>query len=153
MAAREQDVTKKKEETERMRQTMAAARDSEVAVINAEREANVTIINTRKLIEQKKGEAEIAQIQNTMLLEKRKAETDSAYYSVTREAESMRERLTEPFLRYTLFTALANSTKIYFGEKIPTIFSDLISATALTRVPEAAAAAAAPTPQQGTQKK
>ncbi len=30
VAAREQEVTKKREETERMRQTMAAARDSEV---------------------------------------------------------------------------------------------------------------------------
>lgn len=102
-------------------------------MINAEREANVTIINTRKLIEQKKGESEIAQIQNSMLVEKRRAETDSAFYAVTKEAEAMRERLTEPFLRYTLFTALANSTKIYFGEKIPTIFSDLISATSLTQ--------------------
>ena len=127
-----------------MRQTMAAGRDSEVAVINAEREANVTIINTRKLIEQKKGEAEIAQIQNTMLVEKRRAETDSAFYAVTREAEAMQGRLTEPFLRYTLFTALANSTKIYFGEKIPTIFSDLIAATGLTRVEAPPSPAPAP---------
>ena len=45
-----------------MKQTMAATRDAEIAVILANREANVTIINTQKQIEQKKGESEIARV-------------------------------------------------------------------------------------------
>ncbi len=53
VAAREQEVTRKREETERMKLTMAAARDAEISIISAEREANVTVINTRKQIEQK----------------------------------------------------------------------------------------------------
>ena len=77
-----------------------------------------------------------------MLIEKRKAEADSAHYSVMREAEAMKERLSEPFLRYTLFTALANTTKIYFGEKIPTIFLDLMNTPQLTEMRSAAAAVA-----------
>lgn len=59
-----------------MKQTMGAARDAEISIILAEREANVTVINTRKQIEQKKGEAEISQIQNQMMMEKRKANCD-----------------------------------------------------------------------------
>lgn len=30
----------------------------------------------------------------------------------------------EEYLRYVLYTSLANNTKIYFGDKIPTIFTD-----------------------------
>lgn len=127
VAAREQEVTRKREETERMKQTIAATRDAEIAVIHAEREANVTIINTRKLIEKKKGEQEIAHIEDQMQLAKRKAEADAHKYALEKEAEALHQKLTEPYLRYVLFTSLANSTKIYFGEKIPTIFSDMIN--------------------------
>ena len=76
----------------------------------------------------------MAEIDNAMETARRKADADATYYTVMKEAEAMRARLTEPFLRYTLFTSLANSTKIYFGEKIPTIFSDMIGARALTDV-------------------
>lgn len=119
-----------------------SARDAEIAVINAEREANVTVINTRKKISEKRGELEMAQIQNEMLLSKQKAEADAAYYTMMKEAESWSAKLTEPYLRYVLFTSLANSTKIYFGEKIPTIFSEmLVGASALTAQHAATAAA------------
>lgn len=131
VAAREQEVTRKREETERLKQTIAATRDAEIAVINAEREANVTIINTRKLIERKRGEQEMAKIENEMQLQRHKLAAEA----IRLEAEATQLKLTEPFLRYTLFTALANSTKIYFGEKIPTIFSDMI-ASKLTQIDE-----------------
>lgn len=154
VAAREQDVTKKREETERLKQTIAATRDADIAVIMAEREANVTIINTRKKIAEKKGSQEIADIENQMLLAKQRAQTDALHYAIIKEAEALHAKLTEPFLRcacadgfrgvsthfantrrYTLFTAFANNTKIYFGERIPTIFSDMLgSAQALTQM-------------------
>lgn len=142
VAAREQEVTRKREETEKLRQTIAAQRDAEIAVLNAEKEANVTIIQTRKLIEKKKGEAEISRIENEMLLEKLRAETDAMHHRAKMEAEAMKAKLTEPYLRYTLFQALSNNTKIYFGEKIPSIFSDFLtgSAAALTRISEAPSA-------------
>jgi hypothetical protein len=120
-------VTKKREETERLKQTIAASRDAEIAIIEATREANVTIIGTRKKIAEKEGQQQIAKIEDEMNLAKQKANADALHYTITREAEAMQARLSEPFLRYTLFTSLANSTKIYFGEKIPTIFSDIIS--------------------------
>jgi hypothetical protein len=85
-----------------------------------------------------KGESEISQIQNHMMLEKRKAETDSSFYAVTKEAEAMAKKLSEAFLRYTLFTSLANSTKIYFGPSIPNIFLDMIQAPELTKLAQEA---------------
>merc|ERR1711991_1202694 len=105
-----------------------AHRDAEIAVIQAEREANVTLIDTRKRLAAKEGEQRMEAIHNAMTLARRKAETDAAHYAIVREAEATNAKLTEAYLRYTLFTSLANSTKIYFGEKIPTIFSDLIGA-------------------------
>jgi hypothetical protein len=47
-----------------------------------------------------------------LVLLQKKAETDAAFYSVTKEAQSLKEKLSEAFLRYTLFTSLANSTKV-----------------------------------------
>jgi len=132
VAEREQEVLRKREETERMKQTIAAQRDAEVAVIQAQKDANVTLINTKKMIEVKKGDEEIARIGNAMLLEHQKAHADAAYYSAHREAEGLKEKLSEAYLRYVMFTSLANTTKIYFGEKIPTIFADMLSAQART---------------------
>jgi len=117
-----------------LKQTIAAKRDAEIAVIQAEKEANVTSINTMKLIEEKKGAAKMEQIENEMTLKRMKAEADAAHYTVMKEAEAMKQKLSEEFLRYTLFTSLANSTKIYFGEKIPTIFTDFIGASSLTQI-------------------
>lgn len=136
VAAREQEVSRKREETERMRQTMAATRDAEIAIIQAEREANVTIIGTRQQLAAKEGMRQLADIDNAMRIARSKADTDADYYRVEREATALQKKLTEPYLRYTLFTSLANSTKIYFGEKIPTIFSDMIAAKITQTPPE-----------------
>jgi len=43
---------------------------------------------------------------------------------ITKEAEANQMKYTENFLKYILYTSLANNTKIYFGEKIPSIFID-----------------------------
>jgi hypothetical protein len=39
------------------------------------------------------------------------------------EAEANTKLLTDQFLEYTRTMAIANQTKIYFGDKIPSMFS------------------------------
>jgi len=44
-----------------------------------------------------------------------------------REAEANKLKYTENYLKYVLYTSLANNTKIFFGEKIPNIFSQFLN--------------------------
>jgi len=126
VAVENEKVTKKEEETTRLRVTMQAQREAEVAKINAEMEASVSRIAMDKEIMLKDGERQKADIENQMLLSREKAQTDAAFYKIVKESEANEARYTENFLRYTLFTSLSNNTKIYFGEKIPQIFIDFI---------------------------
>lgn len=41
----------------------------------------------------------------------------------------------EQYLRYVLYTSLANNTKIYFGEKVPSIFADFITPEQKQKLP------------------
>ncbi len=52
------------------------------------------------------------------------AMADALYYQITREAEANAQKLTPEYLRLVLYQAIANNTKIYFGESIPQIFLD-----------------------------
>lgn len=53
-------------------------------------------------------------------------ETDAYFYQISKQAEANKLLYSEEYLRALLYQSLANNTKIYFGEKIPTIFLDLI---------------------------
>jgi len=119
-------VARKEEEVLRMRATMQAQRDAEIAQINAEKEANISMINSRRQIAETEAQLKKEKIMNEIYLSHEKALTDAEYYSITKQAEANQKRYTEEYLRYVLYTSLANNTKIYFGEKIPTIFADFI---------------------------
>ena len=53
-----------------------------------------------------------------------KAEADAEFYRAQKEAEANRMRLTPELLQLETVRALANNTKIYFGDSIPRIFTD-----------------------------
>ncbi len=44
---------------------------------------------------------------------------------VTQEAEAMKAKLTPEFLQLAFMQAIANNTKLYFGEKLPSMLLDL----------------------------
>jgi len=52
--------------------------------------------------------------------------SDAEYYQTMRLAEANKNLYTEEFLRYTLYSSLSNNPKIFFGEKLPEIFKDLM---------------------------
>lgn len=57
-----------------------------------------------------------------MHLEREKAIADASFYRGIKEAEANEKKLTPEFLEYTHILAVANNTKVYFGEKIPSLF-------------------------------
>jgi len=72
-------------------------------------------------IQEKEAEAKISKINDEIAFNKRKRETDSTNYAAMKEAEANRARFTPEFLEYTRLTALKDNTKIYFGDKIPSM--------------------------------
>jgi len=58
-----------------------------------------------------------------MHLAKEKAQADASAYRLKAEAESNVALLTPPYLEYIKSQAVANATKIFFGNSIPTMFS------------------------------
>jgi len=119
-------VAKAEENTILLRARMTAQKDSDVAVIQANKEASVSIINAEKEMKQKEVQKRSSEIDAEIELLKRKVETDSYFYQITKQAEANKLLYTEEYLRALLYQSLANNTKIFFGEKIPSIFLDLI---------------------------
>lgn len=94
------------------------------AVIEAEKEAMVAAIHLNRTLAEKLNEQRIAGIENDMRRDKVQVEADAELYRATKEAEANRLRLTPELLHLETIRALANNTKIYFGESIPNIFID-----------------------------
>eukprot|EP01127_Copromyxa_protea_P008059 TRINITY_DN1841_c0_g1_i1.p1 TRINITY_DN1841_c0_g1~~TRINITY_DN1841_c0_g1_i1.p1 ORF type:complete len:337 (-),score=60.76 TRINITY_DN1841_c0_g1_i1:63-1049(-) len=120
-------VAKAEEEISLLRATMSAQKDADVAVIVAKQEAAVAMINTEKEIKQKEAQKLRAMVEADIELLKRKVETDAHFYQISKSAEANKLLYTEEYLRALLYQSLANNTKIYFGDKIPTIFSSMLS--------------------------
>lgn len=124
IAQQEAQVARTRAETERMKMVVASERDAQIAVISAQKEANVSAIVTEKEILVKEGERKKAIIMNDMLVSAEKAKADALYYQLEREAQGNKLKHTPAFLKLELFKALAQNTKVFFGESIPKIFSD-----------------------------
>jgi len=113
VAQQTQALVEKNAETERKK-----------AVIEAEKYAMVEAIELNRTLALKLNEQRIANIENEMVLAQAKARADAEYYSSEREAEANKLRLTPELLQLEAVRALANNTKVYFGEKLPGLFVD-----------------------------
>merc|ERR1712185_465974 len=94
------------------------------ALIEAEKVAAVEAVQLERALKQKDNEQQLATIQNEMVAARSKAEADAELYRATKEAESNRIRLTPEFLQLEAVRALANNTKVFWGERLPSIYID-----------------------------
>jgi hypothetical protein len=113
IATQVQKVVEKEAETESRR-----------AAIEANKIAAVSEINMQKEIAEKESLQKISLIQDAMHLQREKTLADAEHYRALKEAEANSLRLTDAFLQYTQIRSLSNTTKIYFGEKLPSVFMD-----------------------------
>jgi len=61
--------------------------------------------------------------------------TDAEFYSITKAAEANQAKYTPEYLRFVLYSSLANNTKIFFGDKIPSIFAGMIDEQSAKKLP------------------
>ena len=108
-----QKVVEKEAETERRR-----------AVIDAEKLAQVAKIQYEQKILGKESEKRIAEIEAEMHLAKERSLADANKYKSDTESISNKSKFTPEYLQWSMYQALAQNTKIYFGNSIPNIFLD-----------------------------
>ena len=113
VAAQTQLLVEKEAETERKR-----------AISDAEKRSAVNEIELSKRLAEKENEQRLEQIANEMHLAKLKAAADAEFYAATREAEANAQRITPELIQLEAVRALANNTKVYFGESLPKMFVD-----------------------------
>jgi len=110
VAVETQRLVEKQAETERKK-----------AIIEAQKLAAVEAIELERHLKQKESEAAIADIQNRMHTDKAKADAEAELYRVSKEAEANKLLLTPEYLQLEAARAIANNTKIYWGEKLPQV--------------------------------
>jgi len=94
------------------------------AIIEAEKISLVEAIELNRSLAQKLSQQRVAEIENEMHAAKARAQADAEFYRVQREAEANRLLLTPEMLQLEAVRALANNTKVYFGDKLPGVFVD-----------------------------
>jgi len=120
-----QKVVEKEAETERKK-----------AVIEAEKQALVAKIKYEQKIMEKESEKKISEIEVAMKLNSEKSIADAAFYRAHKEIESNKLKLTPEYLDYIKYQAIAQNTKIYFGNQIPSMFYDSFSAASTIKKTE-----------------
>jgi len=113
-------VVKREAETEKMR-----------ALVEAEKLAAVEAVALELKLKQKQSEQAIAEISNQMLANNSKAEADAYFYRLKREAEANSLLLTPNYLQLEAVRALSNNTKIFWGDRLPSVYADGTAATLL----------------------
>ncbi|CAF4170174.1 unnamed protein product [Rotaria sp. Silwood2] len=108
-----QQVVEKEAETDRRR-----------AVIEAEKLAQVAKIQYQQKISGKESEKRIAEIEAEMHLARERSLADANKYKIDTEAESNKMKLTPEFLQLSMYQAIAQNTKVFFGNSIPNIFTN-----------------------------
>merc|ERR1712196_457003 len=111
VAIQTQRLVEKEAETERKK-----------AIIEAEKQAEVARINLAQELTEKQNQQKMEEIANNMTVAKAKAQADAEFYRASKEAEANRVRITPELIQLEAVRAIANNTKMYFGDKLPSVF-------------------------------
>jgi len=113
VAEQTQRLIEKQAETERLR-----------AMIDAEKLAAVEKVVLERSLRERENEQLKANIANEMYTAKARADADAELYRATKEAEANKMRLTPELLQLEAVKALASNTKVFWGEKLPSLYAD-----------------------------
>merc|ERR1719198_1191767 len=113
VAEQTQRLIERQAETERKRALIKAQKLSEVEAVLLLRE-----------LKQKENEQKLEAIANDMLAARSRADADAELYRANQEAEANRVRLTPELLQLEAVRAIANNTKIFWGDALPSIYAD-----------------------------
>ncbi|KAF3621270.1 Erlin-2 [Capsicum annuum] len=111
IAVERQRVAEKEAETQK-----------KIAISEAERNAHVSKIQMEQKLMEKDSARKQEEIANSMYLAREKSLADASYYRTMKEAEANKLKLTPEFLELRFIEAIANNSKIFFGNKARLIF-------------------------------
>ncbi|XP_037033603.1 erlin-2-B-like [Bradysia coprophila] len=106
-----QRVVEKNAETERKK-----------AIIEAEKQSQVSKIQYDQKIMEKESVQRMEQIENQIQSDRYRSQADSELYIAQQKAIANQDLLTPQYLELKKYEAIALNNKIYFGEKIPNMF-------------------------------
>ncbi|XP_023547036.1 erlin-2-B-like [Cucurbita pepo subsp. pepo] len=95
-----------------------------MAISEAEKNANVSMILMEQKLMEKESARRQQEIDNHIYLAREKSLADANYYRVLKEAEANKLKLTPQFLELKFIEAIADNTKIFFGDKVPNMVLD-----------------------------
>ncbi|KAK7848954.1 erlin-2-b [Quercus suber] len=101
-----------------------AETNKKMAIIEAEKVANVSKILMEQKLMEKDSVRKQQEIENQIYMARQKSLADADFYRLLKEAEANKLKLTPQFLELKFIEAIADNTKIFFGEKIPNMFLD-----------------------------
>jgi len=107
-------------EQQRLVVEATAATEARKKSIEAQRDSEVAVINSQKEVAQQKAEQEKAAIRDQMHLDHERALADAEAYSTQKRAEANQVLLSPQYLELKKYEHIAANTKIYFGANIPT---------------------------------
>ncbi|GMI87440.1 hypothetical protein like AT2G03510 [Hibiscus trionum] len=103
-------------------------KESETQKIMAINEAEKNVTVSKILMEQKKLEKEssmkLQEMENQMFIAREKSLADAEFYRAMTEAEANKSKLSREFLHLKFTEAIANNTKIFFGDKVANMVLD-----------------------------
>lgn len=101
---------------------LEAETDRKKAVIEAEKNAQIARIQLEQKVREKESFKTMAAIENEMHLAKEKAAADAERYAKEMLAEGNSLILTPEYLELKKYLAIANNTKMFFGNNVPSMF-------------------------------
>ncbi|GMY25862.1 erlin-2-B-like isoform X1 [Fagus crenata] len=101
-----------------------AETNKKMAISEAEKLANVSKILMEQKLMEKDSARKREEIENHMYMAREKSLADADFYRLTRESDANKLKLTPQFLELKFIEAIADNTKIFFGEKIPNMVLD-----------------------------
>ncbi|KAF7488992.1 Erlin-1 [Sarcoptes scabiei] len=106
-----QKVIEKDAETERKK-----------AIIEAEKNSQVSQIINEQKVNEKESLKKISTIEDEMFFNREKMHADAEFYSKAKLAEANSLLLTKQYLELKRYESVAQNSKIYFGDSIPSMF-------------------------------
>uniref|UniRef100_A0A175YGU2 Band 7 domain-containing protein n=1 Tax=Daucus carota subsp. sativus TaxID=79200 RepID=A0A175YGU2_DAUCS len=106
IAVEKQRVAEKEAETQK-----------KIAISDAQKHAHVSAIQMEQKLAEKDSARKEEEIANAMYLAREKSLADADFYKTMREAEANKLKLTPQFLELKFIKAIANNSKIFFGNK------------------------------------
>ncbi|KAK7836871.1 erlin-1, partial [Quercus suber] len=94
-----------------------AETSKKMAISEAEKIANVSKILMEQKLMEKDSARKQQEIENQIYMAREKSLADAYFYRVLKEAEANKLKLTPQFLELKFVEAIADNTKIFFGEK------------------------------------